>query len=145
MIYVGYGCTEGFPDVPIPQGQLTSNALPCTHHADSQGTSAKIIYVWVDWLRQSGRAPSQPSETPRWRITLRPASIARVELHIAIRSPFPRFFSVCRSPILNKHSGVVANCDPTLEWVHCVHACIGIAMDKDLRNCVDPQNLAKSE
>jgi hypothetical protein len=108
-------------------------------------TSAKNISVWADWLRQSGRAPSEPSETPRWRITPRPASIPRVELHIALRSPFRRFFSLCRSPTLNKHSGVVANCDHTSEWVHCVHACIGIAMHKDPRNCADPRNLAKSE
>jgi hypothetical protein len=39
-----------------------------------------------------------------------------------------RFFSLCRSPILNKQSGVVANCDHTWELVHWVHACIEIAM-----------------
>jgi len=38
------------------------------------------------------------------------------------------FFSFCRSSILNDHSGVVANCDYTSEWVHWVRACIGIAM-----------------
>jgi hypothetical protein len=106
--------------------------------------SAKNISVWADWQRQSGRAPSEPSETPRWRITPRPASIPRVELNIALRSPFRRFFSLCRSPTLNKHSGGVANCDHTLEWVHCVHACIGIAMHKDPRNCADPRNFADS-
>jgi hypothetical protein len=111
----------------------------------SSGTSAKNISVWADWLRQSGRAPSEPSETPQWRITPRPASIPRIELHIALRSPFRRFFSLCRSPTLNKHSGVVVNCDPMSEWVDCVHACIGIAMHKDPRNCADPRNLAKSE
>jgi hypothetical protein len=89
-------------------------------------SSAKNISVWADWLRQSGRTPSEPSETPRWRNTPRPAWIPRVELHIALRSPFRRFFSLCQSPILNKHSGVVANCDHTSEWVHCVHACIRI-------------------
>jgi len=108
-------------------------------------TSAKNISVWADWLRQRGCAPSEPSEPPRWPITPRPASIPRVELHIALRSPFRRFFSLCRSPILNKHSGVVADCDHTSEWVHCVHACIGIAMHKYPRNCADPRNLAKSE
>jgi hypothetical protein len=60
-------------------------------------------------------------------------------------SPFRRCFSFCQSPILNKHSGVVANCDHTSEWVHCVHACIGIAMHKDSRKCADPRNLAKSK
>jgi hypothetical protein len=108
-------------------------------------SSAKNISVWADWLRQSGRAPSEPSETPRWRITPRPASIPRVELHIALRSLFRRFFSLCWPPTLNKHPGVLANCDHTSDWVHCVHACIGIAMHKDPRNCADPLNLAKSE
>jgi len=90
--------------------------------------SAKNISVRAEWLRQSGRAPSEPSETPRWRITPRPASRPRVASHIALHSPFRRFFSLCRSPILNKHCGVVANCDHRSEWVHWVHACIGIAM-----------------
>jgi len=90
--------------------------------------SAKNISIRADWLRQSGRTPSEPSETPRWRITLRPLSIPRVALHIALRSQFHHFFPLCWSPLLNKHSGVVANCDHTSEWGHCVHACIGIAM-----------------
>jgi len=51
-------------------------------------TSAKNISVRAEWLRQSGCAPSEPSETPRWRITPRLASILRVGLHIALRSPF---------------------------------------------------------
>jgi len=88
----------------------------------------KNISVRAEWLRQSGCAPSEPSETPRWQITPRPASMPRVALHIALRSLFCCFFSLCRSPILNKQSGVVANCDHTSEWVHWVHPCIGIAM-----------------
>jgi hypothetical protein len=108
-------------------------------------TSAKNISVWADWLRQSGHALAEPSETPRWRITPLPASIPRVELHIALRSLFRRFFSLCQSPILNKQFCVLANCDHTSEWVHCVHACIGISMHKVPRNCADPRNLAKSE
>ena len=91
-------------------------------------TSAKNISVRAGRLRQSGRAPSEPSETPRWRITPHPVSIPRVALHIALQSLFHRFFSLCRSPILNQHSGVGANCDHTLEWVHWVHACIWNAM-----------------
>jgi len=91
-------------------------------------SSAKNISIRAEWLPQSGCAPSEPSETPRWRITPRPASIPHVTLHITLRSLFRRFFSLCRSPILIKHSGVVANCDHTSEWVHWVHACIGIAM-----------------
>jgi len=94
-------------------------------HAPS---SAKNISVRAECLRQSGRALSEPSETPRWQITLCPASIPRVALHIALRSLFHRLFLLCRSPILNERSGVVANCDHTSEWVHSVRACIGIAM-----------------
>jgi len=83
--------------------------------------SAKNISVRAEWLRQSGRAPSEPSETPRWQTTPRPAPIRRVALHIALRSRFRRFFSLCRYPIVNEHCGVVANCDHTSEWVHWVH------------------------
>jgi hypothetical protein len=36
--------------------------------------------------------------------------------------------SLCWSPILNKCSGIVANCNHTSEWVHWVRACISIAM-----------------
>jgi len=91
-------------------------------------TSAKNISVRTEWLRQSGRAQSELSETPRWRIIPRPASRPRVESHIALRSPFRSFFSLRRSPILNQYPGVVANCDHTLDWVHWAHACIGISM-----------------
>ena len=97
-------------------------------HQHPCSPSAKNISVRAEWFRQSGRAPSEPSETPRWGINPRPASIPRVALHIALRSLFCRFFSLCRSLILNKHSGVVANCDHTSEWIHWVHVCIGIAM-----------------
>ena len=93
-----------------------------------RGTSAKKISIRVGWLHHSGRAPSERSETPRWQISPPPASNPHVALHIALRSGILRFFSLCRSPILNKHSGVVANCNHTSEWVHWVRACIGIAM-----------------
>jgi len=91
-------------------------------------TSAKNISVQAEWLRQSGRAPSERSETPRRTMTPRQVSIQHVTLHIALRSPFRHFFSLCRSPIFNKHSGAVANCDHPSEWVHWVHICIGIAI-----------------
>ena len=84
--------------------------------------------VRAEWLRQSGRAPSVPSETPRWQITLCPASIRRVAFHIARWSLFHCFFSFCRSPCLDDHSGVMANCDHRSEWVHWVLSRIGIAM-----------------
>jgi hypothetical protein len=80
------------------------------------------------YFRPGGKAPSEPSATPQWRITPHPVSIPRVALHIALQSLFHRFFSLCRSPILIKHSGVGANCDHTWEWVHWVHACIWNAM-----------------
>ena len=47
-----------------------------------------------------------------------PGPIRRVTLHIALRSQFHPFFSLCWYPIVNEHSGVVANCDHTSEWVH---------------------------
>jgi len=55
-------------------------------------TSAKKISVRAEWLHQSGRAPSEPSGTPRWQTTPRPAPIQCVALHIALRSPFCCFF-----------------------------------------------------
>jgi len=73
-------------------------------------------------------ALSEPSETPRWQITLRPVSTPHVGSHITLWSPFCHFFPLSRSPISKEHSGVVANCDHTSEWVHWVHACIGIAI-----------------
>ena len=59
------------------------------------GPSAKNNSVRAEWLCQSGCAPSKPSETPRGLINSRPASIPRVALHIALRSPFRCFFSLC--------------------------------------------------
>ena len=69
-------------------------------------TSAKDNSVRAEWLCQSGRCPSEPSETSRWRLTSRLALIPHVALHIAFPSPFHRFFSLCQSRILNEHSGV---------------------------------------
>jgi len=94
----------------------------------SLGFISKKKSAWAGWLRQSGCAPSERSETPRWRISPRPASIQRVTLYIALRSLFHCVLAFCRSPILNDHSGVVANCDYTSECVHWVRACIGVAM-----------------
>ena len=55
-------------------------------------SSVRNITVRVEWLRQSGSALSEPSERPRWQIPLRPASIPRIALHIALRLQFRRFF-----------------------------------------------------
>jgi len=92
------------------------------------GASAKKYYVRAKWLRQSGRAPSEPSETPWWRITPHPASIHRVTLYIALRLLFHCLFAFCQSLILNDHSRLVANCDHTSEWVHRVRVSIMIGM-----------------
>ena len=86
-----------------------------------QTPSAKNISVQAERLRQGGRVPSEPSETPRWHTTPRPAPIRRVALHIALQSLFRCFFSLCRYSIVNEHCGVVANYDHTSEWVHWVH------------------------
>jgi len=49
-----------------------------------------------------------------------------VTYHLPIADlPFLLALSV---PSSNQNSGVVANCDHTSDWVHWVHACIGIAM-----------------
>jgi len=61
--------------------------------------------VWAERFRQSGRAKSETSETPQWRITLHPTSMPRVTLHITLQSLFHHFFPVCLSPILNENSG----------------------------------------
>ena len=132
-------------------------------------------------FRPGGMAPSEWTrsvravrDTPVADYSTPGVNAARVALHIALRSLFHRFFSLCRDPNLNKHSGVVANCDHTSECIHWVHACIGIAMQcdaakisprvpstlssrsggrwddmilpgrEDPRNCVDPRNLGKS-
>jgi hypothetical protein len=68
--------------------------------------SGKNISLQAEWLRESGRAPSEPSETPRWRITPRPESIPHIGWHIALQWLFDHFFVFCQSPILNEHSGV---------------------------------------
>jgi len=71
-------------------------------------SSAKNISVHAEWVRKSGHAPSEQSETVQWRSTPCPASIPPVAFHIALRSQ--------------------ANYNHTMEWVHSVHTCIGIAM-----------------
>jgi len=92
-----------------------------------RGLPNPIRHISEKHFRPGGMAPSERTRSIR-AVRDTPASRPRVVSHIALQSPFHRFFSLCRSPILNKHSGVVANCDHTSEWVHWVHACIGIAM-----------------
>jgi hypothetical protein len=47
-------------------------------------SSAKKYSFLVEWLRRSGRAVTEPSETARWQIPLRPVSIQCGALHIAL-------------------------------------------------------------
>ena len=109
-----------------------------------------------------------------WLLHARP-SLPCVASHIALWTLFGHFFSLCRSSNLNKHSGIVANCDDTSDCVHWVHTCIRIAMQcyaaripapvpstlssrsvarwedmilpgcEDPCNWVDPRNIRKSE
>ena len=118
---------DGWPDSYQEGNAWKPHCMNTMTNWDAWYASAKNISVRAEWLHQSGCAPSESSETPRWRITPRPGLILRVALHIALRSLFRRFFSLCQSPIVHKHSGVV---DHTSEWVHWVHACIGIAAAK---------------
>ena len=64
-----------------------------------------------------------------WRITSHLGSIQLVTLYSALQSVFHCLFAFCRSSISKDHSGVVANCDNTSDWIHWVRACIGIAME----------------
>jgi len=91
-------------------------------------SSAKKYSVWAELLISSGRAPSKPSETPRWQITPRPVSIQRDVLHIALRLLFHRFFALGRSPTLHYQSSVVTNSDYVSEWVHSVRAWFRVAI-----------------
>jgi len=65
-------------------GDEDGHNIEDTSEYKNSGASAKNISVRAEWLRQTGRAPSEPSETPRWRITPCPASIQRVVFHIAL-------------------------------------------------------------
>jgi len=60
--------------------------------ATATATSANNNSIRAEWLRQSGRALSEPSETPRWQITLCLAPIPHITLCIAHRSQFRHFF-----------------------------------------------------
>ena len=85
---------------------ITQPSLGDTDLFVCHASSTKDKSVRVEWLRQSGRAPSEPSKTSRWQLTRCPPSIPCVALHIALPSQFHCFFSLSRSPILNEHCGV---------------------------------------
>jgi hypothetical protein len=78
-----------------------------------------------------------PSETSPSRLTHRPASIPCVMLNIALPSQFHRFFSLCRCPMLNEHSGVGGQ-----QWPYVWLRSLGTdlhrdcnAMDNAVRHC----------
>jgi len=104
--------------ISFPSSSSISLCCPqLYHHRKNTATLAKTISFWAEWIHQSGRSLSEPSEIPRWQIARRPASIPRVVSHIALQSQCPHFFSLCGSPILNEHPGVLANFDHKSEWV----------------------------
>jgi hypothetical protein len=114
--------------VAVDNPSLAPSVSCLTTNSNIRDSSAKNISVRVEWLRQSSRAPSQPSETPRWRITAHLVSIPGATLHIALQSLFHRFFSLWQSPVSNDHCGLQANCDHMSEWIHWVHTGVWIAM-----------------
>jgi len=100
------------------QSKLCTLPVPISYGGNtnpSADTSAKIISTQVEWLCQSGRAPSESSETLWWRITPRPASKPRVALHIALPSPgnvSSRSFYV----MLEERRNQVRRYDTTQPW-----------------------------
>jgi hypothetical protein len=86
-----YWCTR-------PKSILLRRPCELTHYCaclhTAFGPLTKNISVRAEWLHKSGRAPSEPSETPRWWFTPRLASVPRIALHIALRSPFLLALSV---------------------------------------------------
>jgi hypothetical protein len=64
----------------INEGVLPNGVLP--------SASEITISIQAEYLRQSGRVPSQPSEALHWCISPRQASTLRVTLQIALRSLF---------------------------------------------------------
>jgi len=111
------------PESPQNCGQVNPNLDD--YHSDRMEHQQKTFpsewngSVRVDALRQSRQRHPGGGLLRAWRQYHASRCISPSDL---------RFFSLCRSPILNKHSGVVANCDHMSEWVHWVHAFIEIAM-----------------
>jgi len=96
---IPFGCRERWGGV-LMLGSLPSSSFVSPQWPPSGASpSARNISIWAELLHQSGRAPSEPSETHQWGITPRRASIPPIALHIALQSPFRSFFSLCRSPI----------------------------------------------
>jgi len=117
---------QRFGSDPDPDPKWRSGTVAITRNDLS--IWAKISFVQARWLRQCGHGLSAMAETPWLQNSLHLTSIPQVALHIALQSQFHHFFSLSRSPISKKHSGVVANSDHTSEWVYWVCSCIRIAL-----------------
>jgi len=68
--------------------------LGAIQHAGA--TTARNISIRAERLRPGGRAPSELLGTPSLQTTLRLAPIRHISFHIALRSQFRRFSSLCR-------------------------------------------------
>jgi hypothetical protein len=97
--------------VRLPTGLVTvplSKSIPFQVRPEP---SAKHISVRTEWLGQSGRAPSEPSETPGWQITPCPASIPCIALHIALRLLVHRFLCSVGLLFSTNTLALKAHCD----------------------------------
>jgi len=78
-------------------------------------TPAKNISIRVEWLHQSERAPSEPSESAQCQITLHPGSIPGVALYISFRSRC-NFSSHSFNVKLEECRNMVGRYDTTRPW-----------------------------
>ena len=86
IMHSNYQIASKLPDL---QDQKSFTLRWCSYSEwCREDASANKYSVRAEWLRQSGHAPSEPSETPRWLTTPRLASMERVALYIALRSLF---------------------------------------------------------
>jgi hypothetical protein len=82
----------------FPVSQATKTPAPWIYEIPEFDINKKYS-VRVEWLRQKGRALSEPSETPSWQITPHPASIQCVALYMTLQSLFRWLFVFCQSSI----------------------------------------------
>jgi len=59
----------------MEMNRVTGSSPSADPAVDRHHLSAKNFSIRAEWLRQSGRAPSEPSGTPQWKTTLGPAAI----------------------------------------------------------------------
>jgi hypothetical protein len=100
---------------------LWSDPAVCSSACMNNVHQQKNISVRAEWQIPSGRDPPELVEAHWWRITPCTSSIPHMALHFSLQTRFHHFFLLCRFPILNKHNGLLANCDHKSEWVHRVH------------------------